>query len=54
MELLRDDFDASEGEENDFGDDELYLYRRSGPSGGRDKPESRRIIIMTHNGIGKT
>ena len=33
LELLNDDFDASEGEESDFGDDELYSYLPG------DKPE---------------
>ena len=36
LELLSDDFDASEGEASDFGDDELYAYLPGSCTDGLD------------------
>ena len=40
LELLRDDFDTSEGKENDYGDDELYSYLSGSCTNGTDIPEA--------------
>ena len=37
---MSDDFDASEGEENDFDDDELYSYLPGSCTDGLDLPEA--------------
>ena len=39
LELLSDDFDASEGEESGFGDDKLYSYLPGSCTDGLDLPE---------------
>ena len=39
LELLSNDFDATEGKESDFGDDELYSYLSGSCTDGQDLPE---------------
>ena len=41
MELLSDDFDASEGEESDLGNDKLYSYLPGSCTDGLDLPDVR-------------
>ena len=40
LELLSNDFDASKGEESDFGNDELYSYLPRSCTDGLDLPEA--------------